>query len=58
MKDLGWMNGWTAGGSEYKVIEKCRELKHVVARTHDGRRCVSSYTCEECGICYKVDSSG
>lgn len=58
LKNLGWMNSWKQDGTEYKLINECREKDHSTSNTSDNYRCVSSFTCEKCGYSYKIDSSG
>ncbi len=53
--DLGTMNGWKDDPQEYKDhIANCSGL---LIRERLGN-CYNQYTCADCGISYKVDSSG
>lgn len=51
--DLGYMNDWKETPPE---VQQCREAKHIMFYETIGR-CLYEYSCKECKIKYKVDSS-
>lgn len=59
--ELGWMNGWhylpDKGAANQQILRECSKLGHKVREGKGFGRCVSSYTCAECGYHYQVDSS-
>lgn len=55
LKDLGWANGWGEDPAEY-AKHKTEGAKHPVKTSTEGS-CVTRYTCEVCGITWRVDSS-
>jgi len=50
---LGYANGWARIP---EVVIKCGELGHSRKQETIGR-CLTRYSCDECGYEYKVDSS-
>ena len=58
MKDLGCRNGWKEEPGEYQEHEQRR--MHGIGEHHENpqkvRRCLTRYTCNECGITWTVDS--
>lgn len=55
VKDLGYMNGWRADPPEWVEHKKCPPEE--VVRENLGP-CNNRYTCPNCKISWKVDSSG